>query len=447
MNPGRSLFRHLLAWTLGALFVVWAAFMFFGYRTGVHEADELTDGHLASVASLPFPQDPPGPRPAPGAARVTELPELKAHDYQQSLSIVVWDAAGNILSRSGEAPVPVFSATEGFETLELGTPPARWRAFSRWNGPDRARKITVLLSMQERDDLAEDIAEQVATPGLWLLPVVAIVLALAIRRGLRPLLELSHQVNRLDVHRQTTLHAPPHEEFRAIVQSIEMLIGRYNTALARERDLASEVAHEMRTPLASLRLHAAALRHDLPPNELAEAKERIEADARRAAEVLTDVLALARASRTELAEAREQVDLAELARRVASEFAQAAMESGHEVSVESPDTCVIAGHAVLVELALRNLVENALAHTPRGSEVRVIVSASPATLEVRDNGGAGAAQPSAAPARHLGLGLGHQVVRRVAAVHDGHFETGAPGADGWRSYRIVLEGQPPVPAG
>ena len=47
-----SLFRHLLAWTLGALLLVWASFVYFGYRTGMHEADELTDGHLASVASL-----------------------------------------------------------------------------------------------------------------------------------------------------------------------------------------------------------------------------------------------------------------------------------------------------------------------------------------------------------------------------------------------------------
>ena len=51
-----SLFRHLVAWTLGALLAVWAAFMYFGFRTGLHEADELTDGHLASVATVLFSQ-------------------------------------------------------------------------------------------------------------------------------------------------------------------------------------------------------------------------------------------------------------------------------------------------------------------------------------------------------------------------------------------------------
>ena len=47
-----------------------------------------------------------------------------------------------------------------------------------------------------------------------------------------------------------------------------MLIGRYNAALARERELASEVAHELRTPLASLRLHTASLQYDLSPEQL-----------------------------------------------------------------------------------------------------------------------------------------------------------------------------------
>jgi len=439
LNSSPSLFRHLFAWILGALLVVWATFMYFGYRTGVHEADELTDGHLASVASVLFSQPAWDGRPAPGAAALGGRPELKAHDYQQSMSIVIWDGAGKLLSHTGEAPLPVFNANEGFETLELGNPPAPWRAFSRWNGSGHERKVTVLLSVSERDDLAEDIAEQVATPGLWLLPVVALVLAFAIWRGLRPLLDLSHQVNLLDVHRNTALSAPPHEEFKAIVQSIDMLIARYNAALAHERELASEVAHELRTPLASLRLHAASLRHGLSPEELELARKRIELDADRAAAVLADLLALARASRTELAEAQQELDLADLARRVASEFGQAAIQSDHELSVEAPDTCRVRGHRVLLELALRNLIENALAHTPRGSFVLVRVQADPAMLEVRDNGAAMQAGSEALmEGRHLGLGLGHQVVRRVADVHDGRFEAVDLQAEGERAYRIIF---------
>ena len=58
-----TLTRHLLGWALGALTVVWATFIWFGYKTGEHEADELTDGHLASVSSLLLPLAPGGLEP------------------------------------------------------------------------------------------------------------------------------------------------------------------------------------------------------------------------------------------------------------------------------------------------------------------------------------------------------------------------------------------------
>ncbi|MET0310729.1 MAG: histidine kinase dimerization/phospho-acceptor domain-containing protein [Burkholderiaceae bacterium] len=431
-----SLFRHLVAWTLGALFIVWTAFMYFGYQTGIHEADELTDGHLASVATVLFTNPLPAARSGAVSAPAGSPSDLRAHDYQQSLSIFIWDASGKVLSRTGEAPEPPFTPDEGFDTVLLGKPPLQWRTFSRWDGPAHVRKVTVMLSVRERDDLAEDIADQVATPGLWLLPVVALVLVFAIRRGLRPLRDLSEQVNRLDVHQAAKLQAPPHEEFRAIVNSIETLVGRYNLALDRERELASEVAHELRTPLASLRLHAAALRQGLAPGELEAAHAQILSDSERAAAVLTDLLALARAGRAELAEAQEAVDLAALARRVAGEFGQAALESGHDLSVEGDGTSEVRGHRVIIELAVRNLIENALAHTPAGTAVRVCVTGSPPALEVIDDAAGPAAPGQAGPRKHLGLGLGLQVVRRVAQIHGGTFEaSGAPAGDG-SCYRL-----------
>jgi two-component system sensor histidine kinase QseC len=433
-----SLFRHLLGWALGALVLVWATFVYFGHATGAHEADELTDGHLASVASLLLKQRVSDFAPAPDTATLGGLDKLRAHDYQQSLSVVIWDGAGRVIARTGEAPTPPFSEREGFETLALGAPPEQWRSFARWDGPAHDRRIAVLLSLAERDGLADDIADQVAAPGLWLLPVVALVLTLAIRRGLRPLAMLSHQVHQLDIHRDTTLQAPPHQEFREVVKSIDTLMDRYNAALRRERQLASEVAHELRTPLASLVINAAALRGELSPAEHEQVARRITEDAARAGAVMADLLALARASRTELAESAQPTDLAELARAVAAEYAQAAVDSGHELSVDALQPCVIDGHPVLLQIALRNLIENALQHTPGGTHIDVRVTADPATLEVRDDG---PSAPSGGSTAHagLGLGLGHQVVQRIVAVHDGSFEVAEHADRGCRIYRMVID--------
>lgn len=432
MNFRPSLQRELLAWTLGGLVAVWLAFICFGYLTGEHEADELTDGHLASVASLLLAQraDAFGSRPD---AAALGSPGLKAHDYQHSMSVVIWDRNGRVLARTGEAPLPDFQRADGFHTVQLGAQRQPWRMFARWNEGAPERRIAVLLSVAERDALATDIAGQVATPGLWLLPVVALVLVLAVRRGLRPLERLSAQVRGLEVGQALALQAPPHEEFQAMVQAIETLSSRYASALQRERELANEFAHELRTPLASLRLHADLLR-TAQPQAYPALLQQLDRDAQRSATVLHHLLALARASRTQLAEDAASFDLAQLVRQVAADYGDKAYQAGHELSVVAPDEVRLRGYSSLLEIALRNLIENSLAHTPAGTLVEVRVQADPVSIEVRDTPRA-APTGAAAPAI-LGLGLGHQVVQKVAAIHGADFvKTASP--DGTASgYRL-----------
>lgn len=443
MSGQRSLTRHLLAWALGALVLVWASFVLLGYQTGRHEADELTDGHLASVATLLLSEQDGRFTERANPAAVAGQPELRSHDYQQSMSVVVWDGTGRVLTRTGEAPVPAFSATEGFETLQLGQPASDWRAFSRWDGPGHQRKVMVLLSVRERDDLAQDMAGQMIEPGLWLLPVIALVLGLAIRKGLRPLYDLSRDVHALDIRQRTPLrNAHPEEEFRAVVDSINTLADRYHATLSRERELASELAHELRTPLASITLQARALR-DAPPGPARDdALARLERDALRAGQVLADLLALARASRTEMADAAQPVNLDTVAREVVAEFAQAALDSGHELALVSPGAFMLTGHPVLLGLALRNLVENALSHTPPGTLVEVQLDPQARWMQVCDNAIAaaqvGTTAADASTVQALGLGLGHRVVQKIAAIHGAQFVRVDAPAGFSRCYRVAF---------
>jgi two-component system sensor histidine kinase QseC len=449
-----TLMRHLLAWVLGALLLVWVSFIAVGLRTGIHEADELTDGHLASVAALLLSQRD-GAFIAPRATAVPTQPSMQAHDYQQSLSILEWDADGRLMTQTGNAPQPRFTAEPGFADLLLGDPPTAWRTYSQWDETGRRRKVMVLLSVKERDDLAMDIALQMALPGLWLLPIIALVLGFAIRRGLRPLHDLSRDVRALDATQATRLqHHHPQREFAAVVDAINTLLERQHAALDRERQVAGELAHELRTPLASLALQARSLRGPpgpgcaQPGDEREEALARLERDALRAGEVLKHLLALARASRTELMETAQPLDLAELARRVVGEYAQVALDSGHDLGFAGPARWPLTGHAVLLELALRNLIENALGHTPGGTVVEVQIDLQAHWLQVCDNGQHGAARatqpaaqpgPAPGPAQVLGLGLGHRVVEKVAAIHKARFAR-VPAPAGFDScYRITFQ--------
>ncbi len=432
-----TLQRQLLTWVLGALTAVWSVFMVIGYFTGIHEADELTDGHLAGVASLLLAQPDPHFTERLGAKELGLSPRLSAHDYQRSLSVVIWDAAGQVIAQTGPAPEPPYDIPEGFVTISLGEPASAWRVFSRWSDASHEKKIAILLSIDERKDLASDIALHVAAPGFWLLPAVAIVLTLAIRRGLRPLSDLSERVRVLDVNHVDQLHAPPHAEFQAMVHAIESLSDRYRSALARERELADSFAHELRTPLASVALHLGSLRGVLTPEERQETLVHLERDMARTTAIIDDLLALARASRVELADAAQLLDLADLVRGVVNEFAQHAYESGHELSIAVPEQLAVQGHPVLLQIALRNLMANALGHTPAGTMIEIRLSTAPVALHVCDNGSLinakGVIKQGALVA---GLGLGHKVVQRIAAVHDATFSVQPRGEGGWRCYTI-----------
>lgn len=428
--PKASLQRHLLLWVLAAQLAVWGCLVGSGYLTGMHEATELTDGHLAGTAALMVNiEHPQFLAPAQQTGRAV-IPSLQNHDYQPSMSVVVWDAAGAVLTRSGQAPQPPFVAREGFADLTLGQPAIEWRSFSQWNVA-RTRQVMVLVKADEREDLAQDVAEHVVVPSLLLLPLVTLVLSAAIRRGLRPLQALSRDVEALDVGEAGRLQARhPHQEFNAVVVSINQLVGQQQDALERERQLASEIAHELRTPLASIALQAASLRQDTKADSDPAAQQRavaqIGADALRAGHVVSQLLSLARASRAGLAQPKRVIDLATWLPPLVADYAQAAWASGHELSLSGPEPeaapVQLLGHPLLLELALRNLIDNALQHTPRGTAVSVqwgVGADGSAWLQVADNAAPVAhAQPKSAER----LGLGHKIVGRVLQVHGGRLE-------------------------
>lgn len=437
-----SLTRRLLLWSLGALVLVWLSFVVLGYQTGIEEADELTDGHLASVAALLLNVRASEEVSAAQTTPRSDLPRLKKHDYQQSLSVVQWDAQGHLLLLNGSAPLPPFSAAEGFADLQLGDNAATWRSFSQWDTA-HSRKIMVLLDLHERDDLAHDIAGQMIEPGLWLLPVVALALGLALRRGLQPLYALSHDVAALDASRGQRL-AQRHawSEFEPVVASINTLLDRQQAALARERRLAHEVAHELRTPLSSISLQASALRGGLQADAQADALARIGQDALRAGHVLNQLLALAHTSRAEMHETAAPVDLAALARTVCADYAQAAWKRSDQIAVIGPAQLVLQGHALLLDLALRNLLENALKHTPPHTCIELQLgqhTGDAAWVQVCDDGardGPGRVGATPTPAAVDSLHLGHEIITRVAQAHGAQFGPAPAPAPFTTCYRI-----------
>lgn len=444
-NPGqaqdRSLWRYLWAWALGAVVALWLLLAGLAYSTGYHEAEEISDGLLVSAAQLLLSQPldatwgealkPPLSEPGASqslaphqAALPAVLEEHPPNAYAPEFHVLVWQDERLVWDSHGVYGQWPSSLALGHQTLGLTLQGVTqdWRVYvAESTGAAPLRRVAVFLDPARRDALAADIAEHIVLPALVFLPLVALVLASAIRRGLLPLQRLSGKIAALDVDAgQSLVPQQPYRELGVTVQAINALVLRLQAQIGRERRFAADVAHELRTPLTALVLQARRARNGGGPAEQAQALQAVEQGALRAGRILSQLLDLARAQSL-TGDQSEPVDLCALALRVVSEHAEQAHELGQDIALEAPDSLVLPGQATLLELALRNLVDNALRHNPAGTYVEVRVArdgAGQVTLSVSDDGGDFSAVDTAASdtatVSDTGLGIGLTLVERIA---------------------------------
>jgi len=436
----RPLWRHLWAWTLVAIAATWATLAAMAYYTGLHEADEISDGQLSAAAqwwlTLPIPPALTAPS-NPGGLK----PEK--HGYEQPLAVLVWQDQTLLLDSHGLSahwPVP---DVQGYHTqlVVIEGQSRRWRQYTA-TAPQKApgRRVTVVMDLDARNALGRDIAEHIARPAFIVLPLVAALLAWALRRGLRPLRHLSAQIDRLDLsHHQRLDGQHRFDDFSSTVKAINALVDRLDTQVRQERAFASDIAHELRTPLMaiSLQAHVAALGSTAEEREAAALT--LQAQALHAGNILAQLLDFARAQRQGDGDL-QPVCLAEVLKRVVAQHAQTAHDSGHDLALDvAADTAQLQlpGRPLLLELAVRNLVDNALRHTPRGTQVCVFLEKRGDTLNLDVCDDAKAASPTPRPAQTSGLGLGLTLVKRIATWHGARWETGAAPAPWTTRHRLA----------
>ena len=421
-----ALWRHLWSWTFGAVLVVWITLVAVAWSTGFREARKFIDGQLVATAQLwlaTAPTAKPVPPPKPVGVDDEYIPDLAVLAWTDGvLDTDTHRLAGGIeldrLKQPGLTDV----------TYINGNGPHDWRAYvvEQAQG-DRVRRVSVMVDKRERSALGLDLAEHVALPALLLLPLVALVLWWTIRRGLRPLERLSNEVAELDSAAGQRLDAAHrHREFVSTVSAINALVDSLQAQAERERAFASDVAHELRTPLAAIALQASVAQHEPTPDRLAQ----LEHEALRAGRILSQLLDLARAQRHggpgEAGHPPAALDLAEVAAQLVAEHAPHGHASGHELSLlPSAEPVWVHAAPMLLELALRNLIANALRHTPPNTQIVVAVwrSSDAQGVSVSDDGQRlGAALPGVSSD---GLGLGLRLVERLAEQMGARLERSA----------------------
>jgi signal transduction histidine kinase len=310
---------------------------------------------------------------------------------------------------------------------------------------DHGHKFLVQVgeARSARDAITLAVARGLAAPLVVALPVLGIVLWIAVTLGLRPLGAVGHAVAQRGHANLTPLdgRAIP-REVAPLVASLNALFGRVRASMEHERRFTADAAHELRTPIAGLRAQAEVALGANDAGERRRALEGVIAGCDRAAHLVEQLLTLARLDPVRQAGAPPNADLAAIAREVGATHAQAALERGLELSVEAPASVLVAIEPALLQILLRNLVDNAVRYAAGvGREVRIeVAEGDHPVCRVIDDG------PGVAPGERdrlgerfhrgedmvaPGSGLGLSIVQRIAGLCGASvaFDT-APGGRG-----------------
>lgn len=273
--------------------------------------------------------------------------------------------------------------------------------------------------------------------------VIALVVVPVIRKGIRPLSRAASELDGRDLGKRIA-EAGVMSELLPVVRALNGALDRLQDAFDARRRFMADVAHEFRTPLAVLTMHA----DELPDSRT---KSDLQRGVFRMSQMVGQMLDTERLSRPD--RAHEPVDLVAAARAAVADIAPLAVDAGYRIEFSAArEAIAVAGDPHAIRRAVTNLLANAVAHAGGAGAIRVRVTAE-AVIEVEDEG---EGVPAEARERVFepfhrerwdkdGCGLGLHLVREIMRAHAGRAEVGgqSPGA----VFRLVFpQPSPPQPS-
>lgn len=430
--------RRRLIWQLLGLAALLAVGLYLAVRIGAARASEATLDAVLGAAAQGLVEEM---RSVEGGVEIDLPPgtfSMLAAMGEERIFYRV-DVGGQTVTGYGDLPLPGTPPTAlapVFYTVPFREAQVRVAAVARSIRVEgRAEKVLVLLGQTREGQyaIAEGLGNQAAALGLAVF-LAAIPLSLFVARGLiRPVDRLAEAVGRRGPRDLRPVRDPAPVELQPFVIALNSFIGRLRGTLSQTETFIAEAAHHIRTPLAVMRNEAElALRQSGEEATRARLRGLIRAAddaARSAGQLLDHATVLYRADQAEWA----RLDLAEMTRAVASRLDPAAEMKDITLALDLDPVLAADGDAVLVEAALRNIIDNAIKYSPAESlvEIRARAEGGLAQISVRDRGrGLGEAAPDRLKRRFrrgsnvadvAGSGLGLTIVEEAATAMGGRF--------------------------
>ena len=370
-------------------------------------------------------------------ARMREVPKKAKHGHldDDALAFAIYASDGTMILNDGEngRDIPYHYRRDGFDDGRLQDDNDEWR-FLWLTSPDGKYRVVVGQEWEYRQDMALDVVSSQLTPWLVALPVMLLLLIVLLSRELKPLKKLAQTLRARspDATDALPIQGVP-AEVRPLLDSLNHLFARTQEMMTRERRFTSDAAHELRSPLAALKVQTdvAQLSQD-DPQAQEKALTQLHAGIDRASRLVDQLLTLSRLASLDSLDGVEQIAMADLLQSAVMDIYPPAQQAGIDIrlNINAPEV-TRTGQQLLLSLLVRNLLDNATRYSPRGSVVDVTLDARRFT--VRDNGpgispdalarlGERFYRPPGQDATGSGLGL--SIVKRIAALHGMHVALG-----------------------
>lgn len=429
MNRLSLRLRLITGFTLLTLICWGVACLLSWYQTR-HNINELFDTQQMLFAKRLATMNPDELRIQPVSLPKTKSLVHKNRGKQDddALAFAIFTRDGEMVLNDGDNGKDfIFDYTRnGFIDGQLRDDNDAWRIV--WlTTADNRYVIAVGQEWEYRQDMTLDIVKTNLMPWLFALPIMLALLFWLVTRELSPLKRIAAELQQRSPDDSTPLatqNIP--QEVRPLINALNHLFSRISDMLVRERRFTSDAAHELRSPLAALKVQTevAQLAHDdetMRHHALINLDKGID----RATRLVDQLLTLSRLDAESSPKGMQPVQLNELLQQAAIAHYHAAQSEGIELTLDLPDTPVIRqGHPLLLTLLVRNLVDNAIRYSNAGGTVSLTLTEN--SVKVADNGPGISNEALARIGERFyrptgqeksGSGLGISIVNNIAKLH------------------------------
>ncbi|WP_273968232.1 quorum sensing histidine kinase QseC [Enterobacter cancerogenus] len=406
----------------------WFAASLVAWQQTTHKLDKLFDTQQMLFAKRLLTMDLDEVR-AP--ERMRDIPKKVKHGRldDDALAFAIFSADGDMILNDGEngRDIPYHYRRDGFDDGRLKDDNDAWR-FVWLTSPDGKYRVVVGQEAEYRQEMALDVVSSQLTPWLVALPVMLLLLIVMLSRELKPLKKLAQTLRSRSPDATDTLSTQGvPAEVRPLLDSLNHLFTRTQEMMSRERRFTSDAAHELRSPLAALKVQTDVAQLYLDdPQAQAKALAQMHAGIDRASRLVDQLLTLSRLDSLDNLDNIEPLALADLLQSAVMDIYHPAQQAGIDIrlNINAPQA-TRTGQQLLLSLLVRNLLDNAIRYSPRGSVVDVTLNAR--SFSVRDNGSGIAPDALARVGERFyrppgqdetGSGLGLSIVKRIATLHE-----------------------------